>query len=198
MPTIINGNTGIDQVTNNTLVVADAKSGETVGFQKMQLFAAKATTTGTFVDFSPADGTGIPSWVKKITVTMRGVSTNGTSVTQLQLGTSAGLETTGYTSTAVGGTPGNVLSGNHITTGIIALPIGSGANLITGVLTLVNIGGNVWVSGGNVFIEGLATAYTIAGTKTLSGLLDRIRLTTVNGTDTFDAGSVSILVEGYE
>jgi len=34
-----------------------------------------------------------------------------------------------------------------------------------------------------------------AGTKTISGVLDRIRLTTVNGTDTFDAGSVNILYE---
>jgi hypothetical protein len=36
----------------------------------------------------------------------------------------------------------------------------------------------------------------IAGHVSLSGALDRIRLTTVNGTDTFDAGSVNIIYEG--
>jgi hypothetical protein len=29
----------------------------------------------------------------------------------------------------------------------------------------------------------------------LGGVLDRVRLTTVNGTDTFDAGTVNILYE---
>jgi len=33
-------------------------------------------------------------------------------------------------------------------------------------------------------------------TPTLSGALDRIRITTVNGTDTFDNGTVNILYEG--
>jgi hypothetical protein len=33
------------------------------------------------------------------------------------------------------------------------------------------------------------------GSITLSGSLDRIRITTVNGTDTFDAGSINILYE---
>lgn len=32
--------------------------------------------------------------------------------------------------------------------------------------------------------------------KTLSATLDRVRLTTVNGTDTFDAGTASIIYEG--
>jgi hypothetical protein len=35
-----------------------------------------------------------------------------------------------------------------------------------------------------------------AGSATLSGTLDRVRITTVNGTDTFDAGSINILYEG--
>ena len=34
-----------------------------------------------------------------------------------------------------------------------------------------------------------------SGTVTLSGTLDRVRITTVNGTDTFDAGSINILYE---
>jgi hypothetical protein len=33
------------------------------------------------------------------------------------------------------------------------------------------------------------------GSVTLSGTLDRVRITTVGGTDTFDAGSINILYE---
>jgi hypothetical protein len=35
-----------------------------------------------------------------------------------------------------------------------------------------------------------------SGKKTLSGTLDRVRITTVNGTDAFDAGTINIMYEG--
>jgi hypothetical protein len=34
-----------------------------------------------------------------------------------------------------------------------------------------------------------------SGGVALGGALDRVRITTVNGTDTFDAGSINILYE---
>jgi hypothetical protein len=34
------------------------------------------------------------------------------------------------------------------------------------------------------------------GQVSLGGVLDRVRITTANGTDTFDAGTVNILYEG--
>ena len=44
-----------------------------------------------------------------------------------------------------------------------------------------------------------AEANTLAswssGTITLSGALDRVRITSSNGTDTFDAGSINIMWE---
>jgi hypothetical protein len=59
--------------------------------QPLTLDTAKASTSGTFVDF-----TSIPSWVKRVTVMFAGVSTNGSSVIQVQLGDSGGVEVTGY------------------------------------------------------------------------------------------------------
>jgi hypothetical protein len=41
-----------------------------------------------------------------------------------------------------------------------------------------------------------SNANFFSGTIALSGTLDRVRITTVNGTDTFDAGSINILYEG--
>jgi hypothetical protein len=81
MTTIIDGTSGITFPEGNNQKGA------------LTLATAKTTTSGTFVDF-----TGIPSWAKRITVMFNGVSTNGTSTFQIQVGTSAGVETTGYVS----------------------------------------------------------------------------------------------------
>jgi hypothetical protein len=60
---------------------------------------------------------------------------------------------------------------------------------------LLNNATGIWVCDG-VFARGDTVAnYVFAGSKTLSGALDRIRITTVNGTDTFDAGTINILYE---
>jgi hypothetical protein len=45
------------------------------------------------------------------------------------------------------------------------------------------------------FRNDFAMPFSSSGTKSLSATLDRIRITTVNGTDTFDAGSINILYE---
>jgi hypothetical protein len=54
-----------------------------------------ASTSGTSIDF-----TGLPSWVKRITVMLDGVGTNGTSSPILQIGDSGGIENTGYVAIA--------------------------------------------------------------------------------------------------
>ena len=57
---------------------------------RMQLMTAQNSTSGTSIDF-----TGIPSWVKKITVMFNGVSTNGASNLRIQLGSTT-MQTSGY------------------------------------------------------------------------------------------------------
>ena len=153
---------------------------------------AQASTSGTSIDF-----TSIPSWVKRITVMFSGVSTNGTSLVQIQLGDSGGVETTGYNSGAVIGTALGTHTGN-VTTGFVT---GADSNSLStslryGSYILSRLDGNTWVGQGNIHES---TAYTLgaqcAGAKTLSATLDRVRITTVNGTDAFDAGSINIMYE---
>lgn len=160
---------------------------------RMLLLPAKATTSGTFIDFSPSDSTSIPSWAKKLTVMLNGVSTNGASAIQLQLGTSGGVVVTGYASAAE--LNAGVVSS---TTGLAIERGRTAASLDTGLMTIGLLGSNTWASSGVLFLSDLARPAYSAGGITLPGTLDRIRLTTVNGTDVFDAGSISILVEGYE
>jgi hypothetical protein len=121
-----------------------------------------------------------------------GVSTSGTSVPIIQIGNTT-IVTTGY----AGGISYTTGIDATITTGF---PFGgsAAANVIWGSATLTLLGSNIWVydlSGFVNFGGSTGSGLTAGGVKTLSGTLDRIRLTTVNGTDTFDLGSVNILYE---
>jgi hypothetical protein len=152
---------------------------------------AQATTSGTSKDF-----TSIPSWVKRITVTFTGVSTNGTSVLLVQLGDSGGIEVTGYLGASTILRDATAAASSNYTTGF-GIGILSAAYVLHGsmVLSLIDSSTNTWASSSNFANSNTAVMTVGAGSKPLSATLDRIRITTVNGTDTFDAGSVNILYE---
>ena len=154
---------------------------------------AVASTSGTSIDF-----TGIPSWVKRVTVMLDGVSTGGTSLLRFQLGDSGGIETTGYSGATAYAAPGGS-GGTFNSNGFDSIGDAGAAFLRYGALTFTNLTGNVWVVFGSLTLgnAGGASAYAqiFSGSKTLSATLDRVRITTVNNTDTFDAGSINILWE---
>jgi hypothetical protein len=156
--------------------------------------ATAVTASGTSVDF-----TGIPSWVKRITVMFAGVSTSGSSVVQIQMG-SAMFSTSGYQCNASYGTQ-NSLQYIYSTSGFPVEPAGqaNASCLRSGSLTFSLISGTTWVGSGNVgggTSPNIATNSCAGVSPALSGTLDRIRITTVNGTDTFDAGTINISYEG--
>jgi hypothetical protein len=137
--------------------------------------------------------TSIPSWVDRITVMFNGVSTNGSAGFLIQLGDSGGIENTGYISGTTAISNGAVGSLVTSTAGFIVASGFSAANTFHGIVTINLLGSNIWVAGGSTYQAGTGT-YVVAGSKTLSGTLDRIRITTT-GSDNFDAGSVNILYE---
>jgi len=144
-----------------------------------------ASTSGTSIDF-----TGIPSWVKRITVMFEGVSTNGASNRLIQIG-SGSFTTTGYvSSSSYISTTVNTASS---TAGFIIWD-DSAAFILSGHMVLTLMGSNKWISS---HVGKVATTQNCigGGNVSLSNTLDRIRITTVNGTDAFDAGSINILYE---
>ena len=149
---------------------------------------AQNSTSGTSIDF-----TGIPSWVKRVTVMLNGVSTNGTSSLLFQIGTSSGIESSGYVSS--GTYQGAGSGGATSTAGFLNQAGGAIADTTCGTTSIVSFGSNKWVSSSVSSTGSSNYSYIGAGAKTLSGTLDRVRITTVNGTDTFDAGSINILME---
>jgi len=156
---------------------------------RMVLSTAVATTSGTSVDF-----TSIPSWVKRITVMFNGVSTNGTASVLVQIGTGGVPTTSGYVSGSFVTNATGYGSVSTSTAGFIQATPGASGTLV-GNLVITLVSGFTYTGSHNTFSGTLSGVG--AGNVTLSGVLNMLRLTTVGGADTFDAGSVNILYEGY-
>jgi hypothetical protein len=203
---VANGGTGLSSYTSGDLPYASGSttisklgigtngqslvvsSGAPAWGSSIVLGTTTATTSGTSVSFS-----SIPSWVRQVVILFNGVSTNGTSSLRVRIGPSGGVETSGY----------NVVSTTQVTTSINSQAPTTGIDLDDGTasaavrhgtitLTLEDASNNVWAIAGQLSQSDAQRFMQVAGTKALAGPLSIITITTVNGTDTFDAGSVNI------
>jgi hypothetical protein len=174
----INGNVLINTTTAQT----GAKLAVTGGIQgTITRATAVASTSGTSIDF-----TSIPSWVRRITVMLSGVSTSSTSNYLIRLGTGSTTYTTsGYVSSCRSAAS---------TAGFLVVDAPTAASLASGALTLTNLSGNTWVSSGVLQLSGGST-YQSAGVIALGAELTAVRITSVTP-DTFDAGTINIMYEG--
>lgn len=184
---IVTGNIASDAVTTSQILNANVTPAKLS--QPMTAVPAQVATVGaTFVDF-----TSIPSWVKRITVMLNQISTNGSSVQVIQIGTSAGIENSGY----AGGGMYMGAANTYVTVSSgFTIPAGSANSIQTGNIQICLTGANAWTysySGINTGENGGSVA---GGFKALTtGVLDRVRLTNV-GSNTFDGGSVGLIYEG--
>jgi len=172
--TTLVGTDATQTLTNKTLQGGSITSGTAI-----------PSTSGTNIDF-----TGIPTWVKRITVMFSGVSTNGTSLKIVQLGTSGGVIITNYASEGFsqGGSSGVSTSG---------FVIGSSSavgNSVYGSMIISSFGGGIWSE--QFGISSGTNAMAGGGGLTGAGTIDRVRVTTLTGTDLFDAGTINITWEG--
>ena len=185
------GKATTDTLTNKTLT-SPTISGAVISAMASSILisgTAVASTSGTSIDF-----TGIPSWAKRITVMFNGVSTNGTSKLIVRIGTGGTPTTSGYI-----GQSSIVYSAVATTAETSGFPIyhDTVAFTITGSIVIQNISGNIWVMNGcGSSAGGTAFIWISGGNISLAGVLNVVRITTVNGTDTFDAGSINIMYEG--
>ena len=149
---------------------------------------AVAASSGTAVLF-----TGIPSWVKRITVMFNEVSLSGTNNILVQIGDAGGVETTGYVSSSTGTTGASGSTSSSTSGFIVSSTLASYIN--SGALVLTLIGSNLWIASGSGKLATSACWFS-GGSKTLSDTLTQLNIT-VTGANTFDgAGTVNILYEG--
>ena len=169
--------------TNTITLPAQTGTVETLG-----VGTSVASTSGTSITF-----TGIPAWAKRITVMFSGVSTSGTSNWLIQIG-SGSLVTTGYVGAGSVVGAATCIS-SSFTTGF-GIKNASASTILSGAYALTLFTGTTWVINGNLGEAVSPATYTTGGGIALGGALDRVVITTVNGTDTFDAGSINITWEG--
>jgi hypothetical protein len=148
---------------------------------------AVASTSGTSITF-----TSIPSWVKRVTVMFNGVSTSGGSDFLIRIG-SGSIATSGYVSYAV--YTGIGTSGGGSTAGFRTIATSAGQSWYGfSTIVLQNSSTNSYCSNG-LNSDGSQYMAISSGSISLAGVMDRVQVTTANGTDTFDAGSINILYE---
>jgi hypothetical protein len=174
-------------VSSTTVNVAANLQQNGVATSRLVQAAAQASTSGSSISF-----TGIPSWVKKITVMFSGVSVNASATVYIRLGTSSGATTSGYLGAAFYINAGNA---NQASTYWPVDGTSTGAaSLRHGVYTIANVTGNTWaMSGGTSNSNDTGTSVT-NGSIPLAATLDRVLIEPSSGA--FDAGTINILYEG--
>ncbi len=185
------------QTNGTTAVTIDASqnatfAGNVVGALKSGTALAynwNGLTTNTVLDF-----TGIPSTAKRITVMFNGVSTSGTNILLIQIGSTT-FTTTGYLCSGASVGNAGVPAVVNSNTGFALSGGGNAASILHGNIILCNISGNVWTESGLLGRSDATGVLWSGGSLALGAVLDRVRITTIGGTDTFDAGSVNILWE---
>lgn len=195
MSIVLDGTTGITMPAGGLANTAGAAVGttdsqtltnKTIQGGALTLATAVASTSGTSIDF-----TSIPAWVKRVTVGFSNVSTNGNAQIVVQVGAGS-IQTTGYASQSsyVAASSNTAQS----TIGMITQLTGA-ATTRHGAMTFTLVTGNLWAQTHALALPASGVCFG-AGDVTLSGALDRVRITTTNGTDTFDAGTINIMYEG--
>lgn len=176
--------------TDGTPTLAQPSVSDISGFSSITNLGAQATTSGSAKDF-----TGIPSTAKRIIVLFNQVSLNNANSVVVQIGNGS-VETSGYTSIS------NIISVGAITfsTGFSLYTNGAAYNW-NHRMVLENISGNLWLS--THFGGTSANTYIVIGqgTKTTSGVVDRVRVQIVDGSGNatgavaFDNGSITVTYE---
>ena len=175
--------------SNNIVLAADGTTTITAPSNIIKSGTAVASTSGTAIDF-----TGIPSWVKRVTVMFNGVSLNASANLLVQIG-SGSFTTSGYASrSAAAGSSTTATTSS--TAGFVSV-LSTNNNGVWGQVQLLNVNSNNWMATHVFGLTDGSSTYSVTGggNVALSGVLDRIRITSTS-TDTFDAGSINILYEG--
>lgn len=158
--------------------------------QRIAQGTAVASTSGTSISF-----TALPAWVERITINFSGVSTNGTSAYLVQLGTGS----TTYTTSGYAGSGSQVAAASVTTarsTAGLFLRVNSASSVTHGQVVITLLTGNTYSMTGTLGDSVNDQLYIAGSSVALAAALTAVRITTVNGTDAFDAGSINIMYEG--
>lgn len=192
VPDVAGASTLLLPAINDTLVglaATQTLTNKTIQGGAITSATAQASTSGTSIDF-----TNIPSWVKRITVMVQGLSFAGASgAARVQIGTGGVLATTGYASDNMNVSGANTCSVGGFTNGLAVFNGNLAADTLWGVTTITNVSGNTWIATFNASRSDNASARSGTGFIALGGVLDIVSVVATTGS--FDAGTINIMYE---
>lgn len=137
------------------------------------------------------DITGIPEWMKEITVCVNNLSTNGSSIPIVQFGNDDGWITSGYDGHGMIMLAVGTTASAAITNGVALDGAWASSVELTGVMVAV-CAYHTHVTFTGVRTSATPGAVVSAGYLAPSPPINKVRITTVGGTDTFDGGYVIV------
>lgn len=179
-----------DNMASNSATALPSQQSVKAYVDATMALGTAASASGVAVDF-----VGIASTAKRVTILISALSANGTSLPIVQLGDSGGFETTGYAGSSGLVQNGGASATAAMSSGFIFVPSIADVTVVQGRVVLEKINGNTWVATSVMASSNTAVPMFSAGVKTLTGTLTQVRITTTNGTDAFDAGTINIVVE---
>lgn len=151
---------------------------------------AVASTSGSVIEFK-----NIPSWAKRITLSLAGVSPSASFAPYVQLGTgdtptyaASGYQVELVTITGASSTVGTVPG-----YGVLLHQYASASSVYHGTVELVNVSGSTWVIRADGYESNSSTINIAAGSIALGSALTAVRVCLASGS--FDAGTINILYE---
>jgi hypothetical protein len=178
-----------DMVSDSATSLATQQSIKAYVDSTLVVDTAQDSTSGTSINF-----TGIPATAKRITIMFNAVRTNGTSPVTIQLGDAGGFETSGYNGTCANiGTSASIYA--NLSVGFNTQQQTSASVVQYGMMTLSRITGNTWTAVSNMGRSDNTFFGLSSGAKALSDVITQVRITTVGGVDTFNAGTINIMYE---
>jgi hypothetical protein len=184
----------LNLATNSTNRMTIASDGSvTAGATTNFMLVSGTALTSPFATATGPEFTGIPSWVKRITLMCSSLSPSSTANMLIQLGSTT-YTTTGYRGVGQNWGPTSTTTTSYTTGFGIGNTTGTAADSFNGLFTISLLGSNLWTCSGSVGRDNSNLGSATAGAVTLSGTLDRIRFY-IDGTATFDAGTINIQYE---
>ena len=196
MPITLNGTTGVTtpgaivgSITGILKATSGVVSQAIAGTDYGQITLATAqTASGSAINF-----TGIPSWAKRITVMFNGLKTGVATLFEVTLGTSSGLETSGYRNSNISTNSSGTFAGDSTSGQYFARNYDS-VQLSNGMITISLLGSNTWIiTALSGTFDNADSVTSSGGSKTLAGTLDRIQITPSSGS--FTGGTINISYE---
>jgi hypothetical protein len=188
--TIGAGKVTSDKLDTNLAVSGNFSVGGTATFNSVGqslINSSTATLSGSSTVIS-----GIPSWARRVTVTIQNLSTTGTNVLLMQAGHSGSLQTSLYSGLGSDYVASNTSTG-QFTWGPATSFVVTGS--YDGRFVLERMGTtNTWVGSGNIANTSSGKFHMCVGEVALQGTLDRIGLL-VTAPQTFDAGTMCVAWE---